>query len=96
MTDKDTSGYNRISLPDADRPEGYRQDYGNRPNQRSSSAERVSGKIIVPEAKGAYHGFRVVSKVESKSGLYWDVTYEAHDGTLHTVQKLKATREGHG
>ena len=94
MTDRDTSGYKMIPLPDAERPEGYRQDYGSRPKQGPATAEKVSGKIVTPEAKGAYHGFRVVEKVED--GLYWKLTYEGPDGHLYTVRKLRAPREGHG
>lgn len=95
MTDMpDTSGYKRIQLPDAERPAGYRQSYGNRPSHRDASAEKVNGKIVIPEAQGDYAGFRIVSKVPK--GLYWVVTYEGPDGKLHEVQKLRATREGHG
>jgi hypothetical protein len=94
MTERDTSGYRKIDLPDAERPVGYRQDYGSRPNQGPASAEKVAGKIVIPEAKDAYHGFRVVSRVVE--GLYWRIEYEAPNGDRHTVRKLKSTREGHG
>lgn len=83
-----------IQLPDADRPEGYRQDYGTRPRPGPMSAEKVSGKIIVPKTQGDYLGFRVVSKIAD--GLFWAVTYEGPDGAQHTVRKHRASREGHG
>lgn len=84
----------KIQLPDADRPEGYRQDYGTRPRQGPTSAEKVSGKIVIPKTQGEYLGFRVVSKVED--GLFWQLTYEGPDGVQHTTRKLRASREGHG